>query len=57
MGARNKLNQAYANGSLIFGAIAGVLTHSWTIFLVVSALGLAMNLMGGEIRPQNKRLR
>lgn len=57
MGARNKLNQAYATGSLIFGTVAGVVTQSWTIFMVVSAVGLAMNFFGGDIRPGSKRLR
>jgi hypothetical protein len=55
MGARQKLNSAYMNGSLAAGVIAGVLTQSWTIFMVVSAIGLTLNMMGGEIRPRDHR--
>lgn len=55
MGARQKLNSAYVNGSLAAGVIAGVLTQSWTIFMVVSAIGLTLNMIGGEIRPRNHR--
>ncbi len=52
MGARQKLNSAYVNGSIVAGVIAGVLTQSWTIFMVVSAIGLTLNMIGGEIRQR-----
>ena len=58
MGARNKLNQAYANGSLLIAAIVGVLFESWTLFWLTLAYCLVSNLSTGDIRgsrPSRKR--
>lgn len=48
MGARQKLNRAFFNGSLL---LAGVVTESWLFFGLVLAVLLATNLYLGEIRP------
>jgi hypothetical protein len=54
MGARQKLNQAYAAGSFILAAAAGFLTGSIGIFVLILIILLALNVVGGEIRT-NKR--
>ena len=51
MNARQKLNHAYVNGSLILAAIAGLLCQSWVIFGVALTLLLLVNLFTREIRP------
>jgi hypothetical protein len=51
MGARQKLNRAFFNGSLLLAGAAGALTGSWLIFgLALTAL-VGANLYTGEIRP------
>ncbi len=53
MGARQKLNQSYFNGSLVLGVIAGLLTQSWLIFFFATCLLLAFNMYQKEIRLSN----
>lgn len=36
MGARQKLNNVYLTGALLVAGIAGLLTKSWMIFLIVA---------------------
>ncbi len=50
MTARNKLNKAFFNGSLLLGAAAGVLSGSWVIFGLAVAGLLAANIAADEIR-------
>ncbi len=58
MGARHKLNQAYANGSLLTATMVGVLFDSWAFFWVMLVYRLVCNLSAGDIRqsrPSRKR--
>jgi hypothetical protein len=55
MGARQKLNAAYATGSLIAAALIGMVAQSSTLFLVTLALLLALNLSASEIRLTRQR--
>jgi len=50
MGARQKLNRAYFNGSLVLAGVAGLLTQSWLIFGLALAALLVSNLYTDEIR-------
>lgn len=51
MGARQKLNQAFATGSVFMASVVGVLAQSWPVFFVTLILLLAGNVYLGEIRP------
>src|SRR5947209_11286721 len=51
MSARQKLNRAYMNGSLIIAGIAGLATGSWGVFFITSGILVALNMVSGEIRP------
>jgi hypothetical protein len=53
--AREKLNQAHVTGSLIIGAIAGLLTGSWGVFALVTAVLHVLALLGGGIRTSGRR--
>jgi len=50
MGARLKLNQGYATGSVIIACLAGGLLQSWVVFVVVLIILLVLNVSAGEIR-------
>lgn len=52
MGAREKLNIAYLNGSLFLAAIVGGLAKSWPVFFITLVGLLGLNLYLHEIRPQ-----
>ncbi len=52
MGAREKLNIAYLNGSLLLAANVGGLAQSWPVFFVTLVILLGLNLYLHEIRPQ-----
>ena len=52
MGARQKLNEAYVNGALVVGGIAGLLTGSWTIFFITSAALIGVSTYSGGIRAK-----
>jgi hypothetical protein len=54
VGARKKLNGAFICGSLGAAAIAGLLTQSVAVFLIVAAVLVGLNLYTGEIRPNKK---
>ena len=55
IGARNKLNRSYFNGSLVLAGLVGWLTGSWLAFFVVLAVLLAWNVCAGQIRPPGRR--
>lgn len=55
MGARQKLNRAYINGSLLCAVGAGLLTQSAVAFVVVLATSLALNMKDQLIRPDRRR--
>ncbi len=54
MGARQKLNHAHATGILVFSAVLGAATGSWLVFLITAALGAAVSLQNGDIRPHSR---
>ena len=51
MGARQKLNHAHVNGALIAAGVLGLVTGSWTIFIVAGAVLIGTAICGGDIRP------
>lgn len=51
MGARQKLNNVYIHGALLWSTAAGLLTQSAVVFAIVLALRLLWNVADGEIRP------
>ena len=55
MGARQKLNRAYFNGSLLLAGVAGWMSESWTLFLIVLMILLIANCLCEEIRPSRKK--
>ena len=57
MGARQKLNQAHVNGALIVAAVLGLMTGSWIIFFIASAMLIGAATYGGEIRPKGHSCR
>ncbi len=54
MGAREKLNASYVNGSLLLAAIVGGLTQSWPVFFLTTGVLLAGNLYLKEIRGRKQ---
>ena len=49
-GARGKLNQSFATGSLFFATFIGLAYSSWIAFGVSWGILLALNVLGGNIR-------
>lgn len=52
MGARQKLNDGFVNGSLLLAAAAGFLSGSWLVF----GVGLVL-LVGANVATRNIRFR
>lgn len=50
MSARTKLNGIAFAGALLFGALLGVATDSWLIFVLLAAGVSARMIHAGEIR-------
>ena len=57
MGARTKLNEVNVLGALAIAGLVGILTGSWTVFLVAGALLVAAGVYSGDIRPSKGRRR
>lgn len=55
MNARTKLNTGHFYSCLLFAALAGWLTGSWLIFLVVAAVLMAGGMHAGDIRLEPAR--
>jgi hypothetical protein len=55
VGAREKLNEAFAIGSLLVAAVAGYATGSFLVFLIATAVLIGANLYSGDIRPGKRR--
>jgi hypothetical protein len=55
MGARRKLNTAYAVGSLVLAIMVGVAFQSFTVFILALVVLVGCNLYLGEIRPKGRR--
>jgi hypothetical protein len=54
MGARQKLNRAYVNGTVLSAAAAGLLCQSWEVFVLALGILLALNVQHQEIRPHRR---
>ena len=52
MGARQKLNVAAMNGSLIIAALAGIVFKSWEVFIVVAVILVAGGVHTSDIRTR-----
>ena len=50
MSARQKLNVAFLNGSLLLAAVAGIASGSGLVFVVALVILLACNLLLDQIR-------
>lgn len=50
MGARKKLNQANLNGALVVGAVVGLATQSWTVFMLAAVFVVVGGVYAGDIR-------
>jgi hypothetical protein len=50
--ARQKLNVAYLNGSLLVSALFGLIAGSWAVFWVALAVTIGCGVYGGELRPR-----
>lgn len=57
MRARQKLNQAFVNGSVLWSAVAGGLTQSWSVFWASLVLSLAIHWYFGGIRLRSSARR
>ena len=57
MGARQKLNEAYVNGALIIAGIAGLVTESWTVFIIAAAVLIGASTYSGGIRTKSRNYR
>ena len=55
MGARQKLNQSYVNGSLLLAILAGWFTDSWIVFLLTFAILIGLNLYRRQIRLRRRQ--
>ena len=50
MGAKSKLNGAYLNGALLIAGTVGLISGSWTVFVVCLVLLVLSSILAGEIR-------
>jgi hypothetical protein len=50
MGAKQKLNGAVLNGAVAFAGLAGLLTGSWAVFVVILALMVGAAFVAGDLR-------
>ena len=57
MGARQKLNQAYVNGALVVAGVAGLVTESWAVFIIVAAVLIGVSTYSGDIRTKSGNYR
>jgi hypothetical protein len=54
MGARQKLNAAYFQGSVIVAGIAGLIAETGLVFFLVLVVLVGANVYAGEIRPTQR---
>jgi hypothetical protein len=57
MNARHKLNQSSVNGALLLAGFIGACSESWAVFLILTAVFVALSVHAGEIRmsPSGRR--
>ena len=56
MGARQKLNDAHVIGAIIVAGVLGLMTCSWTVFIIASAVLIGAAILGGDIRLHKRRI-
>jgi hypothetical protein len=54
MSARRKLNGAHLTGGLALAGLAGLVTGSWVVFVVVFGMLAAIDVAAGNIRPSRR---
>lgn len=54
MGARHKLNEIFFGGSIVFAALVGLASQSWSAFALVLAVLLVLQVAEGNIRPSRR---
>jgi hypothetical protein len=55
MNARNKLNIAFFQGSLLIAGLLGLALRSCSLFVVALIALVLVNLYAGNIRPNKRR--
>jgi hypothetical protein len=50
MGAKQKLNSAHLWGALVIAGLVGLVTQSWTVFLVALTGVIVVDVIAGDIR-------
>ena len=50
MGARTKLNGAYVNGALVAATVVGLAFDSWSAFVAIAGVFMALAASAGHIR-------
>lgn len=55
MGARQKLNQGYIQGSLVLAGVIGVACGSWIVFWIAAVILVGLSLQSGEVRLTRRR--
>ena len=51
MGARNKLNAGFITGAMVIAGMAGLITSSGGVFVVVCIALIVCSIIAGDIRP------
>ncbi len=54
MSARHKLNQAYVQGAMVIAGFVAASAQSWTLFMVLTGILIALSLHSGDIRPRSR---
>jgi len=54
MNARNKLNVAYFNGSMIVASVVAMMAQSWPVFVLALVVLVMGNVCTGSIRPRRR---
>lgn len=54
MSARHKLNQAYVQGAMVIAGFVAASAQSWTLFMALSGILIALSLHSGDIRPRSR---
>lgn len=52
VGARQRLNSGYLQGSAVVAALMGLVFSSWFVFAAAFAVMVLGNLLAGDIRPR-----
>lgn len=55
MGARQKINAANFHGSFVVAGIAGLITESWTVFVLAASVLVFLAWHSGDIRTDSRR--